>query len=350
MSIMELSEQSLKRIQSIVAVEVANKVSNAICDLDIDTKIKVANDDRYNELMLKISDLKADQSALRQQYTERTEYLLRCLNEMKTKLNDAERERDELRYELDDLQQYGRRKSVRIENIPVPTGEQQETTEELLASVKEKLKEIEIEIEDTDVVRLHRNSKARPNKEGVNCAQTLLKLSNWKAREKFSGANKTAYRKKKNVRVHNDLTQRRFSLLKYARERTERAMARRFPNKEQRDRLPFEKKVFAYSNLQSDLKFRVGKLVHSFNTFEEFDDLFARKFPDQTPGRGADAGFGSDRGRGGRRGGGTRRQTRRSPLAWNDGPVNLEDVLQMNPPGHFWNESGTDQRRGRSPR
>ena len=146
----------------------------------------MANDDRYNELMMKITDLKADQTTLRQQHTDRTEYLLRCLNDMNKRLNDAEKERDELRCELDDLEQYGRRKSVRIENIPVPTGEQQESTEDLLASVKEKLREIEIEINDADVVRLHRSSKARPNKEGVNCAQTLLKLSNWKAHEKFS--------------------------------------------------------------------------------------------------------------------------------------------------------------------
>ena len=148
--------------------------------------------------------------------------------------------------------------------------------------------------------------------------------------------------------VHNDLTQRRFSLLKYARERTERAMARRFPNKEQRDRLPFEEKVFAYSNLQSDLKFRVGKIVHSFNTFEEFDALFAREFPDQTPGHDVDGDFNVGRGRGGRRRGGTRRQTRRSPLAWNDGPIDLQDV---NLPGHPWHDlAKEDQRRGRSPR
>ena len=103
---MELSEQALKRIQTIVAAEVTNRVSSAISELDIESKIKSGNDEKYNELLLKISELRSDHSALKRQYLERTEFLLRTINVVKQQLVDAEKERDELRDELDDLEQY----------------------------------------------------------------------------------------------------------------------------------------------------------------------------------------------------------------------------------------------------
>ena len=64
---MELSEQALKRIQTIVAAEVTNRVSTAISELDIESKIKSGNDEKYNELLLKISELRSDHSALKRQ-------------------------------------------------------------------------------------------------------------------------------------------------------------------------------------------------------------------------------------------------------------------------------------------
>ena len=167
-----------------------------------------------------------------------------------------------------------------MENIPIPEGDGEETTDQLLTTVKEKLQEIDIKIEDSDVIRLHRSSKPKQNKDGVVCAQTLIKLGNWKAREKFAVANKNARARRKDVRVHNDLTQRRFKLLKYARDRTDRAMARRHPNRDARNHLSLEQKVYVFANLQSDLKFKVGQRTLSFNTYEEFDAMYDAEISD----------------------------------------------------------------------
>ena len=142
------------------------------------------------------------------------------------------------------------------------------------------LDEIDVKIEDTDVVRLHRSSKPKKNKDGVTCAQTLLKLGNWKARERLAVANKNARAKRKDIRVHNDLTQRRFQLLKYARDRTERAMARRYPNRDMRNNLRPEKKVYVFANIQSDLKFKIGQRTLAFNTYEDFDAMYEEEFKD----------------------------------------------------------------------
>ena len=123
--IMELSEQSLAKIQQIVASEVTNRLNGAINDLDIDNKVKAASDERFNELILKLSELRADHAALKRQCDERdqrTKDLEEALLQANEKLGEAEEERDELRRQIDDLEQYGRRKSIRIENIPIPEG------------------------------------------------------------------------------------------------------------------------------------------------------------------------------------------------------------------------------------
>ena len=279
---MELSEQALAKIQRIVASEVTNRLNGAINELDIDGRVKEASDAKFNELILKFSELRADHAALKRQCEERearTKELEETLVEVKEKLSEAEEEREELRRELDDLEQYGRRKSIRIENIPIQEGTE-ETTDQLLETVKAKLNEIDVKIEDSDVIRLHRSSKPKKNKEGVTCAQTLLKLGNWKARERIAVVNKNARAKRKDIRVHNDLTQRRFQLLKYARDRTERAMARRYPNRDVRNNLRPEQKVYVFANIQSDLKFKIGQRTLSFNSYEEFDGMYEAEFRD----------------------------------------------------------------------
>ena len=161
--------------------------------------------------------------------------------------------------------------------------------------------------------------------------------------------------------MHNDLTQRRFGLLKYAQGKADRAMARKFPNKEERDRLPLDKRVFVFANIQSDLKFRVGKMVHSFNTYNEFDRLFAEEFPEFSPGRGGDQPSESQgwsrAGRGGRRRGGTVRCQHRSPicLTWPNENNPDDEVQLLMAQNRFGSLAGTtggfdsSERRGRSP-
>ena len=163
----------------------------------------------------------------------------------------------------DDQENYGRRMNVRIEGIPY---DNQETQETLFTQIKEELMEVDIKIEDSDVVRFHRSAKPKKNKQNILCAQTILKFSRWNHRREAHYANKKAREKKLSFRIHNDLTKRRYLLLNRARDEIDR----RFPNQANR---PRDAKIFAYTDVNSNLIIRNGGDAFDFNTNTQLDEI-----------------------------------------------------------------------------
>ena len=142
---------------------------------------------------------------------------------------------EHLRTDLDDLEQYGRRTSGRIENIPYEKGESESALKEKVVDV---LSKAGVKVKEDTISRFHRSSAPRSIKvkvkrtdggedgdeNGVDSgddseveytnvvvAQTIVRFRHWEPRRQ-------AHLGRKNARDHgyairHDLTKRRYGLL-----------------------------------------------------------------------------------------------------------------------------------------
>ena len=143
---------------------------------------------------------------------------------LKFQLSESRSEVGSLRRQLlthvtqtDDLQQYGRRMSVRVEGVPIVEGEN-ENPALLFAEINKSLEKVNINLKQEDVVRFHRSAKPKiDEKTNIKSAQCIVKLVRWEKRRALHGVNKRAREKDLPVRVYHDLTKRRLTLLNNAR-------------------------------------------------------------------------------------------------------------------------------------
>ena len=184
----------------------------------------------------------------------------------------------ELEYQQDNQEMRSRRWNVRIENIPFDGSPKEETDERLLEKIKEQCEKVGIPLADANVARYHRSS-APTKRDGTLQAQTIVKLSNWKARKLFQAANRTARTKKVKFFCSNDLTKRRHELLQYARGRIDRAMSAKFSESEIKERkIPEQDKCFTFSTPDGQLLVRIDGKMFPYETQEEFMRLFQNNF------------------------------------------------------------------------
>ena len=112
---------------------------------------------------------------------------------------------------IDDLEQYGRKNSLRIEGIEISDNE---TNAILTQKVASTLHSMGAEVTPSDFFRLHRSGKPH-TKGGRRIAQTIVRFTSWAAR---SRALKTRYfgtseeRKARPFFARLDLTKRRLAL------------------------------------------------------------------------------------------------------------------------------------------
>ena len=161
----------------------------------------------------------------------------------------------------DDLEQYGRRMSVRVQNVAFAEGEK-ENPELLLREINNKIANVNIKLSPSDCVRYHRSSKPKVEK-GVQVSQCLVKLVHWSKRHLFHGVNKKACDGNKDCRVFHDLTKRRLGLLNSTRD--------------QLNTLSVPANTFVYADINSGLKLRIGDKSFGFNTQEDFDELIRQQ-------------------------------------------------------------------------
>ena len=218
-----------------------------------------------DELKLTISGQKAEISSLRRQLAEKDAVIA----------NQA--------VSHDDLEQYGRRYAIRVDNLPY--NDDKETDAQLCNALDEEFAKANIRIDfENDVQRLHRVGKPKTLKDSNQVVrQVIVKFTRWSAREKFGGFNKTAKQKRIQIRVSHDLTQRRLRLLNLARDKISANMQRLGYTEDQirgknGQSIPDEFNVFAYANYNSELRIRGRKTVFKFNTETELnkvmEDLF----------------------------------------------------------------------------
>ena len=186
----------------------------------------------------------------------------------------------------DNHEQKSRRWNVRIENIPFDTDQKSETDDQLRAKIKAECAKVDIVLTDADIARHHRSGKPVLKNDQLQ-AQTIVKLSNWRARKQFQRANKTAREKKVRFFCANDLSRTRLELLQYARRKIDLAMAAKFSEEERRDRkIPDVDNVFTFSTPDGQILLRIRQKVFPFTSEEDFDELFCNNF---NPNRGRES-------------------------------------------------------------
>ena len=117
-----------------------------------------------------------------------------------------------LTLKCDDNEQYSRRCSLRINNIPVPNGE--ETAEDVMVKVKEIVKESEADVPDHVIDRAHRVGRSVIHN-GERKQQVIVKFTTWHHRSNFYKNRK----KLSSAKVYIDLTHTKFKLLKHCQEK-----------------------------------------------------------------------------------------------------------------------------------
>ena len=150
----------------------------------------------------------------------------------------------------DNNEQYSRRTSVRINNVPLPENGN-ESSDDVFAKVKN-IEESEAEVDENHVDRAHRVGKPFVAEDGVKKQQIIVKFTTWYHRTLFYRARK----KLETAKVFLDLTQTKFKLLK-----SSQAKVR------DNDKIEF---VFADVNCALCAKLRNGPFKY-FNTEEQLD-------------------------------------------------------------------------------
>ena len=120
--------------------------------------------------------------------------------------------RDDMEERIDDLEQYGRKNSIRIEGISITDSE---TNLQLAEKVVNTLNEMGAAVTQEDFFRLHRPGKPHM-KDGRRVAQTIVRFRSWAARARACGTRYSGTKEERSKRpsfVRPDLTKRRLSLL-----------------------------------------------------------------------------------------------------------------------------------------
>ena len=151
---------------------------------------------------------------------------------------------------IDDLEQYGRRLCLRIDNVPY---KEKETADEVLKIVKGKFTEAEVDIPDTVLDRAHRIGQPYTlTNSGVKVQSIITRFTTFRHRTIF-------YRKRKSLKegvtVKLDLTKSKYETLKEAREVIDKVKVVKF----------------VYADINCRLKVRFKDNTEKF--FETVNDL-----------------------------------------------------------------------------
>ena len=115
----------------------------------------------------------------------------------------------------DGNEQYSRRVSLRINNIPLPANDEDEIVDDVLVKVRNLFDEAEVNMSDNCIDRVHRVGKLIVGDDGARKQQLIVKFTTWRHRTRF-------YRSRKKLsaaKIYLDLTQAKFKLLTSSQEK-----------------------------------------------------------------------------------------------------------------------------------
>ena len=176
------------------------------------------------------------------------------IDALEAKVALYEKHFEELDVKLENAEQYSRRTSLRLYNLPLPENKQ-ETSNDCLNKVKELFTEMEVSVPDSCIDRVHRIGRIRTIAGSSTSVQpVIMKFASFRARVQVYKARK----KLQHQKIGLDLTQRRKELLSYA-----QTCAKTNPN------IEF---AFADINCRIGLKLKQGGFKF-INTKDEFHNV-----------------------------------------------------------------------------
>ena len=108
---------------------------------------------------------------------------------------------------IDDGEQYSRHICLRIDNIPLPAGDEKE---DCLEKVSKVMHGMDCGLEPRDMDRAHRIGKKKTDKDGITRQEMIVKFKSFGQRTKMYPNRK---KEKNDVKVKVDLTRRRLGIL-----------------------------------------------------------------------------------------------------------------------------------------
>ena len=140
------------------------------------------------------------------------------INELEAKVNSQAVVIDNLMIMSDNNQQYQRRSLLRFHNVEIDENEDEKILETKLDKC---FSDMNITVEKDEIDRFHRIGKAYVNKSGKTTKSIIVKFKSWSTRQRVYQARPKRHvesSKKPGFSVTLDLTQRRYNLLKLARD------------------------------------------------------------------------------------------------------------------------------------
>ena len=167
------------------------------------------------ELKNEIDELKSLINNKNEQIAELNEKVIHVVQRNIELAGELKEVRHDFEIKIDDLEQYGRKNSLRIEGIEVC---ENESNTQLTKKVAEVLNVMGANITPNDFFRLHRSG--RPHmRNGKRVAQTIVRFKSWSARSRAYQTRYTGTKEERESRdqfVRLDLTKRRLALLSSA--------------------------------------------------------------------------------------------------------------------------------------
>ena len=266
----EISEPVMRYLEALFAKQEAtlkkrfaeneNTLLQKISDLE---KVVEAKENSISELKEKVAALEASENVI-PALKERVDVLEAKVNtihalekkvdEIGSNLHVVRAANSHLMLEIDDLQQYGRRMTVRIEGIEYS---EKETDADLRNKIEVALASVNVDITPGMFVRYHRSGKPYV-RDGKRVAQTIVRFSHWKPRLQAQKGKRIARENELDIMIRNDLTKRRHALLRKA-----------------ISMLPKREDVFTFADSNSNLIIRDGEAYYHYNTEHELHDIIS---------------------------------------------------------------------------
>lgn len=178
------------------------------------------------------------------------------IKKLESQIAHNERSMATLDTRCDDIEQYTRRMSVRINGLLAPNKDE---TEDVLKLVEGCHADVKLEFKRSDINRAHRVGPVITNQRtGKKLQSVIVQFRSWESRCRFYKSRPRHNATGRRFTVALDMTRRRYDLLKGAREISEH--------------YPDVSYVLCDINCNCVVKMESGDF-HMFNTMDEFDEL-----------------------------------------------------------------------------
>ncbi|CAC5426786.1 HSPA4 [Mytilus coruscus] len=207
-SIVKETTQELKSdLQSIIRSAVAEAVADAVIPL------KLRIDEQDQKLITLFDRTKTENEVLMKKIGEKESKIVsyeKVQGELVSKNSELQDDLTELYYQVEELEQYGRRTSLRFHNVPMQYSDLQKTDQKVLDIVNNKLNlQVVSPLTADDINRSHIIGPIREGK-----GQIICRFRNWKIKNIVYSSKKRLKNNFERIFITEDLTKTRQNLVK----------------------------------------------------------------------------------------------------------------------------------------